>query len=489
MILKNLLIYFISLIVLVAIIGCDDDICKCPTDTNGDQIGPEQIFDLAVTDSSKYSLTLEWTAPADNDTVGTASNYYIGYYDAQTLYPGWEELFKLAPQFEPDTAGALETFTVTGLVPGSHYGFVIRSDDSLGNLSPLSNIAYGKTISLADSLIVGGRPSQVAVGDLDLNGFNDVVVSNFGSDLVSIFFNYGNKVFSEPRIIKLENGSSNVILEDFNNDGYLDIAVKVWLPYTTFVYYNDGNGNFYYEERSNLSHSGYALCSGDFNNDGYLDLVGGSFSPSGSCSFVLNNKDRTFSYPYSLTISDKIRDIKTSDFNSDGYDDIAIASEGSADLKIMMNNGDSTFAAPVSYPVASGASMLSLGDFDGDGDIDIAMACYQIYGDLVIFFNDGSGDFTQQDTYLNNQNIWGVKAVDLDNDTDLDLILTTLNNGKVMTMMNNGSGYFSDIYYVDIPANVYSLDAADLDNNGYLEILTTGEYNPNCGILYNLFEQ
>jgi hypothetical protein len=66
---------------------------------------------------------------------------------------------------------------------------------------------------------------------------------------------------------------------------------------------------------------------------------------------------------------------------------------------------------------------LALGDFDGDGDVDVATASFG--AKLVRWYeNDGKGSFTTHDIdTMNGQEAYDLKAVDLDADGRLDLIL------------------------------------------------------------------
>ena len=64
-----------------------------------------------------------------------------------------------------------------------------------------------------------------------------------------------------------------------------------------------------------------------------------------------------------------------------------------------------------------------MGDFDGDGDLDVATASFG--AKLVRWYqNDGKGSFTAHDIdTTNQQEAYDLKAVDMDADGRLDLIL------------------------------------------------------------------
>ncbi|OQY27645.1 MAG: hypothetical protein B6244_09985 [Candidatus Cloacimonetes bacterium 4572_55] len=104
----------------------------------GDTIPPARIEDLAVTGRpDSMSVILSWTAPGDDSTYGRADEYDLRYSDSLILT---ELDFYNATRFlidPPDTAGTIETATITGLECGAYY-FSIRTHDEAPNLSEIS---------------------------------------------------------------------------------------------------------------------------------------------------------------------------------------------------------------------------------------------------------------------------------------------------------------------------------------------------------------
>ncbi|RPJ42399.1 MAG: hypothetical protein EHM19_10465, partial [Candidatus Latescibacterota bacterium] len=88
-------------------------------------------------------LTLRWTAPGDNGSTGTAEGYDLRYstnpIGADTT-AWWNAATAVAGEPTPGTPGADQAAVVTGLVPGAHLTFVLRTIDEAGNVSPFSNV-------------------------------------------------------------------------------------------------------------------------------------------------------------------------------------------------------------------------------------------------------------------------------------------------------------------------------------------------------------
>ena len=86
------------------------------------------------------SITLEWTAPGDDGTEGTASVYDVRY----SLEPITDANFLSAARVmtvpKPAASGARQRLKVEGLLPDRPYFFGLKTMDEAGNWSALSNV-------------------------------------------------------------------------------------------------------------------------------------------------------------------------------------------------------------------------------------------------------------------------------------------------------------------------------------------------------------
>lgn len=122
-------------------------------------------------------------------------------------------------------------------------------------------------------------PKAMAVGDLDEDGFPDVVTAN-GDSSISILFGNGSTTFGEPvtapiTITSLSQASS-VALADYNGDGWQDVAVTD--AGATKVYVVPGTGTRAQPlDMGNIANATadklQAAAAGDFDGDGIPDLA------------------------------------------------------------------------------------------------------------------------------------------------------------------------------------------------------------------------
>jgi predicted nucleotidyltransferase len=124
------------------------------------------------------------------------------------------------------------------------------------------------------------------------------------------------------------------------------------------------------------------------------------------------------------------------------------------------------------------------GDYDNDGDLDILLTGTTTIANpydpaTKIYRNDGGGVFTDIGAsligVLHGSVAWG----DYDNDGDLDILLTGSTDGSGSTASskiyrNEGSGTFVDIGASLAPVHKSSVAWGDYDNDGDLDILLTG---------------
>ncbi len=183
------------------------------------------------------------------------------------------------------------------------------------------------------------------------------------------------------------------------------------------------------------------------------------------------------------------------DADADGDLDLAVAlSLDSEEVLLFRNDGtgefvrEVLFAADVMY---YGLSGIELADLDMDGDTDILytngdtldrpnrdILPNNFYG-LAWLENDGAGVFTNREL----TRYWGahaVKAVDLDGDADLDLVLSGVQLPNMYRMdevqsliwlENDGNQNFTRrIPGIDLPPLMITLDVADVDRDGTPEI-------------------
>jgi hypothetical protein len=143
--------------------------------------------------------------------------------------------------------------------------------------------------------------------------------------------------------------------------------------------------------------------------------------------------------------------------------------------EIYLNNGNMTFTAVnvgtlSTAPCGQGAADT---DYDGDGDVDVIAA--NRTGEVNILRNDGSGNFTlipPASIGIKHRAGDGITTADVDNDGDLDMLLTSADVGHLYINRGNGTFEFKRTF---ADTDGYMGRFGDLDLDGDLDLIFAGD--------------
>ena len=213
----------------------------------------------------------------------------------------------------------------------------------------------------------------------DFNGDNliDLVVSNAGSNAVSLLPGKADGTFGSPISAPTGGYPMGIATGDFNGDGKLDLASANEADSSVSVF-DPGQRKW----RVLKTDVDYAvdfnptwMISADLNMDGNLDLVTAN-AGGNSVSVLLGNGDGTFqpAVTYPVTSGANPYVVAAGDFNHDGKLDLAVANAYTNNVSILIGNGDGTFQPHVDYPTGLFPYAVEVGDFNADGALDLAVS-------------------------------------------------------------------------------------------------------------------
>ncbi len=127
-------------------------------------------------------------------------------------------------------------------------------------------------MSLDTGYVVGPAPEAVITGDLNGDRKADIIVSNFASNKISIFYQQSDGKLSSKKDLVTGVNPSGIAIADIDGDGFMDILVSNTGSSSFSVFRNVGSGNFVRSDYGS-GNAPRALAVADFDNDGDLDIA------------------------------------------------------------------------------------------------------------------------------------------------------------------------------------------------------------------------
>jgi hypothetical protein len=389
----------------------------------------------------------------------------------------------------------------------------------------------------------GPNTRALAVGDLNGDGYPDIVMANFccpGGTIstISVLLGTGKGTFEAPVTYSTGGqGAGSVAIGDVNGDGIPDLAVANQiqgdgsLGGVVSVLLGNGNGTFQ-SPVSYLSGGGAAnsVVIVDVNNDSLADLVVSNRCQSpeqcgtgiGQVAVLLGNGNGTFQAPLTYSSGGYNADsIAVGDVNGDGIPDVVVANDcgndpscsGSSDgnVSVLLGNGAGSFLTAVIYD-SGGVYPFSvaIGDVNGDGIPDLAVAnqcglandC-SLGGGAGVLLGNGNGTFQAPVSYnAGGEGGYSVAIGDVNGDGRPDLVMATWcqlgcgigGKGRASVLLGNGNGSFQTaVVYSTAGAGSDSVVIADLNGDGrpdlivanFCQISFSSCNNGDAGVLLN----
>ena len=325
--------------------------------------------------------------------------------------------------------------------------------------------------------------ADLNTGDVNGDGQVDVLgtdASGRASDGYTVLLSDGSGGYAAAKHYATSQMPHAVAAADADGDGDQDVFAAAHSSAAVTVHENPGNGTFEVPKRYDAGYLVWGTDAADIDGDGDRDLVNSATNAIGFPGFFAhvrrNNGNGTFAPAtvYDLPIGP--RDVKFRDLNGDGAPDLLVGPNRhfpNYHFATALNNGDGTFAPAVRRLVyAAQEGTIEAADLDNDGDLDVVLTeeGTNIGGEqphIYLFRNDGPQQFTEIPRITSFVGIpFGLEIADLKHDGNLDLISAVSQGAGVW--IGNGDMTFQEPLVSAAPMRKFKL--ANLNGDANLDL-------------------
>lgn len=387
------------------------------------------------------------------------------------------------------------------------------------NIPTLCHLAFGSSSILGDTIQVNAQPDSIFQVQLDSLQeltlyFYKILLQDSSGTLVPelvrqfrtpntsllYFNNMTDKAGTAGPTKRGDTGGHSVCFTDIDGDSLPDLYITMaFLEPRPDLFFHNSDGSLFFEEAAergiaDLDGGSHGAVFFDVDNDGDYDLYNGttdsSAEDSGRNRLYLNDGSGHFT-----DVSDSVglpdihfetRAVTAMDYDRDGDLDLMSVTgylgneDPASDRNEFYHNNLMETGVLRFEPIDSSYFNIALAgqglidtDWDGDGDVDLIAA--NRTGNVHFFRNEKNSlvavplqslGLSEADSARD-----GITTADIDNDGDLDLLLTGDNYGILYKRMLTGHYVLSQRFD---GTDGYMGDFADLDNDTDLDLVFSG---------------
>lgn len=361
-----------------------------PTYTNTGTLYPSNFYENSQdikTEAARYSLIKDMTGDGKPELL---TGSYYGENKKFTVLRNATTISGGLASFPDSTVVAINkwSYISTGDFDGDGLADVVSySADLIGHIDVFLNTSKGNSISFGDKksfdTYYPANTDWALITDVDNDGRNDIIVTQNGSSVISIYLNTssGPGDISFAKRIDLESGAApfnifQLAAGDLNKDGKPDLVFTSATSFLSVLKNTSSPGKVSFAPRVTYAtkYSPYTVLLGDLDGDDKLDIAA-SYGTDSSITIFRNTTSAdsiSFTNKMDVPLPNIGFRMQLADMNGDKKPDIVYSGEG---LWVRYNTStiDSISFRNGSNMIQSGGDEVAIGDLDGDGVPEIVV--------------------------------------------------------------------------------------------------------------------
>ena len=406
-----------------------------------------------------------------------------GFADVVLAQQGALGKLLFLPGLGDGTLGAAQPVTLQANTQAVKLSAADLNGDRLGDVAVVDNasnvqilLSQNGTLTLHQSVSVGPGPQDLGIVDFNQDGWLDLVTTNAGGSTgdaaLSVLMGAANGQFvgsSQAGSV----GNDRLALGDIDQDGFTDVVTSnhtanpnVYLWRAKGLTYNNGWNLDSTVDRLQLGHISYSSELEALVSNANVFAVIDSLSGSGEAFVTVNLPSNT-------------RSLQLQDVNADGQGDVIAAAQGAQALVCWQASaGGQVYADPPSVSGSGQPTVLALANLDTDGRLDALMLDANT-NQVWVAYGRGNGSFGQPAGYGIDAGAVDLAMGDLNNDGLPDALTANSVAQTLSVLTSQGvDGLYQDAT-ISVGATPVAVAIGDVNNDGKQDVVTVTQ-SPNA---------